>query len=448
MGLGEQSHPESVRSTANYQKPTSGELRVSTPLTDTIKLPFSHSSRIFRYSPSGKSSKIRATAYYFYGGQSCLRQSIPASKLLQHFGRERCPRTSRCHMADVQKLVRLINSSAPMRICDNGGWTDTWFAQYGSVFNVAVSPAVEVQQRVFRDIGNSAPFTINAQNYNQRYSIEQPKGSYGKHPLIEAVFDCMPVPKGQAVELSIFSEAPAGCSTGTSASVTVAVIGAMDCLTSGRLNPYEVAATAHKVETELLHGQCGIQDQIAAAFGGVNFIEISRYPQASVNRIILPEAAERELEARLALVYVGVGHGSSHIHEMVIRELKDAGPNARKLERLRGTAAKSRDALYACDFVAFGQAMIENTEAQRILHPDLVGTCHQQIIDIADEHGALGWKVNGAGGEGGSVTLLSGPDRAARRSMLRTIESSNPNYRNIPIRLNPFGLCVWDSPLE
>jgi hypothetical protein len=69
-------------------------------------------------------------------------------------------------------------------------------------------------------------------------------------------------------------------------------------------------------------------------------------------------------------------------------------------------------------------------------------------VDIAGEYGVLGWKVNGAGGEGGSVTLLSGPDRTVRRSMLQTIESTNPNYRNIPIRLNPFGLSVWDSPLD
>ncbi len=297
---------------------------------------------------------------------------------------------------------------------------------------------------VFDDDGNSAPFTINAQNYNECYNIEQPRGTYSKHPLIEAALDYLPVPKGQTVELSIFSELPPGCSTGTSASVTVAVIGALDCLTPGRLNPYEVAAAAHKVETELLHWQCGIQDQIAAAFGGINFIEIIRYPEARVDRINLPGSVERELEARLALIYVGQSHNSSHIHEMVIRELHDAGPDSFKLERLRCTAAKSRDALYASNFVSLGQAMIENTEAQRNLHAELVGTSHQEIIDIAREYGALGWKVNGAGGAGGSVTLLSGPDRGVQRSMLRAIESTNQNYRNIPIRLNPFGLTVWE----
>ena len=351
-------------------------------------------------------------------------------------------------MTDSLKVLRRINSRAPTRVCDNGGWTDTWFAQYGTVFNIAVSPVVEVQLTVLRDDGRSAPIAVTLENYNERYSIEQPNGRYGKNPLIEAVFDCLPVPKGKAVELSVFSEAPVGCSAGTSASVTVAVVGALDCLTPGRLNPYEVASMAHKIETELLHRQCGIHDQIAASFGGINFIEMDRYPHASVNRMVLPKVVELELEARLALIYVGQGHSSSHIHEMVIWELQNAGPTDSKLERLRRTAVKSRDALYATDFVAFGRAMIENTEAQSNLHPELVGASHKEIIDIAKEHRVLGWKVNGAGGAGGSITLLSGPDRAARRSMLRAIESASPNYHNIPIWLSPLGLCVWDSPMQ
>jgi D-glycero-alpha-D-manno-heptose-7-phosphate kinase len=348
-------------------------------------------------------------------------------------------------MSDLRKPIRVIDSSAPTRICDNGGWTDTWFAQYGAVFNIAVFPAVEVQLSVFRDDGNSAPYTINAKNYDDRYSISKPNGRYGKHPLIEAVFDCMPLPERQTLELSISSEAPAGASTGTSASVTVAVIAALDCLTPGRLTRYEVAATAHKVETEFLHQQCGIQDQIAAAFGGINFIEIDRYPHATVHRIELPKETEQELENRLTLIYVG-SHSSPRVHEMVIRELQDAGPQAPRLEPLRATAAKARDALSTGDFVAFGRSMIENTEAQRNLHPELVGTAHQQVIGVAREYGALGWKVNGAGGEGGSITLLSGADRTIQASMLQAIESLNPSCRNIPLRLNSFGLRQWDSP--
>ena len=59
--------------------------------------------------------------------------------------------------------------------------------------------------------------------------------------------------------------------------------------------------------------------------------------------------------------------------------------------------------------------MAANTEAQAQLHPALVGTEARRVIEIAKEHGALGYKVNGAGGEGGSLTLLCGEDSAQRQ---------------------------------
>jgi len=347
-------------------------------------------------------------------------------------------------MSLSEKFRRSIRSSAPTRICDLGGWTDTWFAEYGSVLNIAVSPSVEVQLDVFRNDGNSARFTIHARDFDDCYTITQPNGSYDRHPLIEAALDCMRPPEELALELTIASDAPAGCSTGTSAAVTVAIIGALDALTPGRLGPYEVAATAQRIETEFLHRQCGIQDQLAAAFGGISFIEMHRYPQAKVHRIMLPTATEQELSARLALIYVGQAHTSSEVHEMVIRNLENAGSEAPQLQRLRAIAASGRDALHGDDFVAFGRMMIENTEAQADLHPQLVGAAHQQIIAIARECGALGWKVNGAGGEGGSVTLLCGPDQAEREAMLRTIERANPEYRVIPVRPSAEGLRVWE----
>jgi D-glycero-alpha-D-manno-heptose-7-phosphate kinase len=64
---------------------------------------------------------------------------------------------------------------------------------------------------------------------------------------------------------------------------------------------------------------------------------------------------------------------------------------------------------------------------------------------MASEHGALGWKVNGAGGSGGSVTLLHGADRAAQRSLLRTIAQENSRFQSIPIRLAATGLRRWQS---
>ena len=55
-------------------------------------------------------------------------------------------------------------------------------------------------------------------------------------------------------------------------------------------------------------------------------------------------------------------------------------------------------------------ALMANTAAQRALHPSLVCADAERVIAAAREAGALGWKVNGAGGEGGSVTVLCGDE--------------------------------------
>jgi D-glycero-alpha-D-manno-heptose-7-phosphate kinase len=241
---------------------------------------------------------------------------------------------------------------------------------------------------------------------------------------------------------------PVGCSTGTSAAVSVALIGALDRLTPGQLTPGEVARCAHRIETDLLKQQCGVQDQLAAAYGGVNFIEILDYPHSIVSPIRLPESMHWELQRRLSLIYVGQSHSSSKVHESVIRRLEDAGPDAAELAPLREIPLRVRDALYGGDFPALARAMIENTDAQANLHPDLLSPRHAAVIDVARQNGAIGWKLNGAGGDGGSVTLLSGPDTAERRGMVREIEAALPECRSIPILLSPLGLRTWDTPVE
>ncbi len=352
-----------------------------------------------------------------------------------------------------QQPLFIVNSVAPIRICDNGGWTDTWFAGYGKIFNIGVYPYAEVQIKVYRNIGDTPPFTggdriiINAENYGERY-IHTPEKHWDKHPLLEASIEYMRVPEDYAFEVTIYSEAPSGASTGTSAAVTVALIGGLDLLSPGRMTPYEVALAAQRIETELLHQQCGIQDQLCSAYGGINYIEMFMYPHAAVSPILIPNTLWWELERRLVLIYLGKSHRSSDVHEMVIRSLDNAGPECRQLVDLRQTASKSRDALYAGDFTALGAAMTENTEAQVRLNPALISPEAARVIEIAQAHGSLGWKVNGAGGDGGSLTILCNEISQVKRAMIRTIEQENSSFMNIPIYLSRNGLRVWKYDIE
>jgi D-glycero-alpha-D-manno-heptose-7-phosphate kinase len=353
-------------------------------------------------------------------------------------------------MADPRpRPLGVVNSVAPIRICDNGCWTDTWFAGHGQVFSIAVYPWAEVQVVVRRAAGGDPAerIVLHPENFGEPYVVRHETAPWGPHPLLEAAIAYMKVPRDLSLEVAIHSEAPAGAGTGTSAAVTVALVGALDALTPGRLTPHEVAAAAQRVETEMLRRQCGIQDQLASAYGGINYIEMFVYPHASVSPVPVPDPVWWELERRLLLVYLGKSHDSSAIHETVIRSLENAGPDSPALVDLRRTAPRSRDALAAGDFEGLGRAMTESTEAQGRLHPALVGTEARRVIEIAKAHGALGWKVNGAGGEGGSITLLCGELSAAKRALVRAIEQDSPAFRSLPVALSRRGVRVWRQDL-
>ena len=87
----------------------------------------------------------------------------------------------------------IINSVAPIRVCDNGGWTDTWFAGHGRIFNIGVYPYAEVQIKVFPDGGDQDRIVINAENYGERYERHL-NTDWEHHPLLEAAIERVVVP--------------------------------------------------------------------------------------------------------------------------------------------------------------------------------------------------------------------------------------------------------------
>ncbi len=356
-------------------------------------------------------------------------------------------------------MIRRILAAAPIRICDCGGWTDTWFAQRGRVLNVAVRPCAEVDVRVFPAAASRPRVIVDARDFGDRYAPSvfdpvaqadstrprQPR-TWDRHPLLEAAIQELPPPDDVAIEVTVTCEVPAGAATGTSASVAVALIGALDRLRSGSMTWDEVARTAHAVETDRLGQQSGIQDQICAAKGGINDIRMHAYPDAEVRSITLPDAVRAELGRRIALVFLGRRHHSSEIHDKVIAHLSGLGPGCAQLEDLRRAADAACRAIVGGDLAALGRAMIDNTEAQRRLHPELVSAAAQQVIAVARVCGASGWKVNGAGGTGGSLTLLGPEAPGAMRAMLDAIASECPGARHIPTTLDSDGLRVQSVP--
>lgn len=343
-----------------------------------------------------------------------------------------------------RNLIKTIKSHTPVRINDIGGWTDTWYSKKGKVLNTAVSPGVKVEIKVYKNtVNENQRVSVHAENFKEIFQMDPEHPKYDRHPLLQATVHSIHIPRDFKLEIKIHSQIPAGSSTGTSGSVCVALLGALDFLSPQRHSADELASLAHRAETEKLGWQSGIQDQICAAYGGVCFIDMYSYPKSNITKLELPPQVEKALDDQLCLIYLGSGHRSSALHEEVIRFLEEKGSRFKPINKMRELAQKAKDFLIHGDIHSFGKIMIENNECQRSLHPSLISRRAESVIQIAKKHKALGWKVNGAGGEGGSLTLLSPEGENQKIKMLEEVNSLGKGIQSIPVSLNLQGLEVF-----
>ena len=329
-----------------------------------------------------------------------------------------------------------ISVSAPTRIADLGGWTDTWFAGHGAVCSLAVWPGVDVRVSAF---DGPAGVEVRLRNFEREWhwSAGTP-AQVCPDPLIGACLDEAEVPDG-AWLLDVGSSVPPGASMGTSASVCVAVLAALDRLRGAVIDPASLARRAHLVETRRLSEESGIQDQWAAAAGGAALIEMAAYPTARRMPLALSATTTAALDAQLLVLLLGHGHNSSAVHRQVVEALQDAGADDARLEALRRCAHEGAAALVAGDLAAYGAVLTRNTDLQKQLHPLLVSDDAQAVIDAVRGPHTLGWKVNGAGGAGGSMTVLAASTESRAR-LIATLARQCPWATPLDVRLARTGV--------
>jgi D-glycero-alpha-D-manno-heptose-7-phosphate kinase len=331
---------------------------------------------------------------------------------------------------------------APVRFCDLGGWTDTRIVPHGTVLNFAARLYTYVTLSVKEGGGG---VTLESVDTDERCSFQDIRRvEYnGILDLLKAAVARSGIelrPSGlystrRELTVQVRSDAPPASGLGSSAALGVAAIGALSSYHHRQLLPHEVARESQLLEVRDLQLECGVQDQFASAYGGVNFMEVE-YPNARVFPLPLSPSARCELEDRFVLVYTGKSHFSSAMHQKVISE---ADQHQANFEQLRGAAVAGKEALLAGDLEAFAAAMNQNWEAQKGLHPDITTPEIESLHRAAFQAGALGFKANGAGG-GGTVTLLVKRNHNTR--VRRAAEDLGMLV--LPSQIDTTGLQVWE----
>ena len=333
-------------------------------------------------------------------------------------------------------MEKIIFARAPVRICDVGGWTDTWFCKAGAVFNFCIDLYSYV--RVYPQAG-SPVIDIISENLDISTEIQDfRKIEYnGILDILKSAIKRLGIKQG----LKIFarSDAPPGCGTGTSASIAVAMIGALSALNGHHYVNHEIADLAHKLETEELHLQSGVQDQYAAAFGGFNYMEIE-YPKVRISQIAAKPELAWQLEQQMVLVYLG-SRSSSDMHLKVIENYeRGEKQTVDAFNALQACPKEMVQAVHRSDIEHIGAIMNKNWAAQKALHEKITTGQIATLEQLAKKHGAIGFKVNGAGG-GGSAVILSatGKEYGLKKDIVAA------GFQILPFKFNFTGLQVWQK---
>lgn len=221
------------------------------------------------------------------------------------------------------------------------------------------------------------------------------------------------------VDLFLASEIPPGTGLGSSASVCVNVLKTLTSYLHIPLSKKDLAERAFHVARNVLQRHVGKQDEYAAAFGGLNFIEFLADGGSIVHPIDPGVAVMTELQNSLMLFFTGSAHHSWHI---LAEQEKSTEQGSRKpveaLHEIKELAYRMRDALRAGELREFAAMLDEGWQAKKRVSTRISNSRIDSFYEIARHHGALGGKITGAGG-GGFLLLFCEPSQqpAVRRAL-------------------------------
>jgi D-glycero-alpha-D-manno-heptose-7-phosphate kinase len=352
----------------------------------------------------------------------------------------------------VQKVIR---SRTPVRIDFSGGWTDVALfteESKGFVVNATISiysyvtikklPDKEILKQSYGyshkekvENKNISIYSADFDIYEEAEEVKQLEYN-GNIDLAKAAIKHLGISGG--LEVITRSNAPAGSGLGTSASMGVALIGALSAFTGLTSLPYEIAEKASLIERQELSILGGKQDHYASALGGINFMEFWG-EDVKVSKIQISNDIIFELEKNLVLCYTGKSRLSGDIHAKVKEAYEKEDPKTRQaLRNLRAIATEMKYILLKGDLTNFGKLLSENWENQKALHPSVTNPQIDAIFESVMESGALGGKACGAGG-GGCLLFYAKPDQ--EHLVRKKLQEANVSVIDFNFEFN--GLQNW-----
>jgi D-glycero-alpha-D-manno-heptose-7-phosphate kinase len=309
-----------------------------------------------------------------------------------------------------------IRARAPLRLGLGGGGTDVspYCDQFGgAVLNVTMDMYAYTIIEPMED----GRLAVIAADIGDVYEASADDAIEVGYPLIlhRAVYRRMVSQfnggRPLSCRITTVCDAPPGSGLGTSSAMVVSLVQCFAEWLNLPLGEYEIAHLAFEIERIDAGLAGGRQDQYAASFGGVNFIEFYADDRVIVNPLRVKNWIMSELETSVVLFNSGVSRSSAAIITRQTANLADeASQTLASMHEIKVDAFSMKECLLKGDLAGFAGFMRKSWDAKKQLAEGISNDNIDRIHETAMSAGALAGKLSGAGG-GGFMTFLVDPGR-------------------------------------
>src|SRR5580692_13106198 len=337
----------------------------------------------------------------------------------------------------------IYRSKAPLRIGLAGGGTDV--SPYSDLYGGAIMNATVSLYAA----ANIEPIQENAiilqaidRKEEQRFEWSNELPIDGTLDLHKGVYDrirklypgILP-----GFKLSTFVDAPAGSGLGTSSTLVVAIIGAFAEMLRLPLGEYDIAHLAYEIERKDLKMAGGKQDQYAATFGGVNYMEFFDDEKVIVNPLRVKQQYLFELENNLLLYYTATSRESAKIITQQSQNVVDKkSASIEAMHQLKQQSQRMKEALLKGRLHEIGEILDFGFQQKRRMAEGISNDRMEEIYLAAKAAGATGGKISGAGGGGFMIFYCPGNTKFQVMAKLSEFGGHCKTYQFVD-----HGLTTW-----
>lgn len=300
----------------------------------------------------------------------------------------------------------MIISRTPYRISFFGGGTDypAWYREHGGAVLAAA-----IDKYCFLTCRYLPPF------FEHRTRLVYSKIELCRtndeisHPAVRAVLQSKGIERG--LEIHCVADLPARSGIGSSSTFVVGLLHAVAALQGQMPGKRQLALEAIDIEQNALRETVGSQDQVMAAYGGLNRVEFHRDGDISVQPLTIARSRISDLNDHLMLFYTGIVRTASDVARSYVVDIQ---ARRRQMRLMRQFVDEAIEILQGGgDLSSFGELMHEAWQAKRSLSLQVSNSQVDALYATGCESGALGGKLLGAGG-GGFLLLFVPPERQPR----------------------------------